>query len=194
MPTFDAPALLDALSAPLGDLITSVGTSVANAQREIDLATISALQSIYESNEDLYRELQRIGYRPTWYHIPEAEAEISMALTVTGSYDESTGKSKLKTYTAPVDAGYTSRYSYDLKGASKLRFRVVPVPESPAVEAVQVMPNIVGLTVAEARDLLSLLRISYDDLAAGTLDTDVVTAQTPSAGAVVRDTSATITV
>ncbi len=192
MPTFDAPALLDALSAPLGDLITAVGTSVANAQREIDLATISNLQAIYESSEDLYRELQNIGYRPTWYHIPEAEAEISMALTVTGAYDESTGKSKLKTYSSPMDAGYTSRFNYDLKGASKLRFRVVPVPESPAAEAVQIMPNVVGLTLSQATALLTLLRIDYTE-PSGALSTDLVTTQTPDAGSVVRE-SATLAV
>lgn len=188
MPTFDAPALLDALSAPLGDLIAAVGTSVASAQRDIDLATINNLQAIYESSEDLYRELQAIGYRPTWYHIPEAEAEISMALTVTGSYDESTGKSKLKTYSAPVDAGYSGRYNYDLKGASKLRFKVVPVPESPAAEAVQIMPNVVGLTYAQATSLLTLLRVSYTEVA-GATSADEVTAQTPDAGSVLRDTA-----
>jgi len=32
----------------------------------------------------LFRELQRIGYRPTWYHIPEAEGQIQVALSVAG--------------------------------------------------------------------------------------------------------------
>ena len=84
MTTFD-DALLDAPPAPLGDLIASVGLGIADAQRALDLASFDVLQAIYGSTDGPYRELQRIGYRPNWYHIPEATGEISVALTVAGT-------------------------------------------------------------------------------------------------------------
>lgn len=184
MPTFDAPRLLDALSAPMGSLIASVGRSVAEAQRDLDAQTIALHQSIYAENEGLLRELQRIGYRPTWYHIPSVEAELQVALTVTGEYSETTpARSELKVYAAPVDAGYTSRFNYELKASSTVRFKIVPVPESPAAEQIRVVPAVVGETVARARELLDTLLIPFT-VPDGTADTALVTTQAPAAGTV----------
>jgi hypothetical protein len=127
--------LLDVLSAPLGDLIASVGHGVADAQRALDSASLAALREIYGSDEDFFRELQAIGYRPTWYHIPEAEGDIQIALSVSGTETTSsvgslTPRARIKLYAAPVDAGYTSRYNFALTASSRLKFRVVPVPPS----------------------------------------------------------------
>ena len=44
--------LLDVLSAPLGDLIASVGRGVADAQRALDAASLEALREIYGSDEE----------------------------------------------------------------------------------------------------------------------------------------------
>jgi hypothetical protein len=185
MSTFDTKPLLDALSVPVGELIASVGRGIAEAQREMDAATIGALQQIYGTHEGLFLELQRIGYRPTWYHIPEAEGEIQVALTVTGqeSTDSgaSAGASKIKLYAAPVDAGYASRFGFSLQASSRLKFRIVPVPPSTAADAMQVVPALVGLTLGEARARLALLGIT-GTLPQQTPDTAAVTSQTPAAG------------
>ena len=117
--------LLDVLSAPLGDLIASVGRGIADAQRALDSASMAALREIYGSNEDLFRELQAIGYRPTWYHIPEAEGDIQIALSVTGAETATPGagsvstRAKIKLYAAPVDAGYSSRYNFAVTASSR---------------------------------------------------------------------------
>jgi hypothetical protein len=186
MATFDNNPL-DALSLPLGDLISSVGRGVADAQRDMDVASVSALQAIYESDEDFFRELQRIGYRPIWYHIPEAESEIQVALTVSG--DQSTtqgttpaGRSKVKLYAAPIDAGYTSRFNFTLQASSSLKFRIVPIPPSAAAESIKVVPSLVGLTVADARARLTLLGIAANLGTAA--DTAVVSTQDPAAGSI----------
>lgn len=186
MATFDNSPL-DALSLPLGDLIASVGRGVADAQRDMDVASVSALQAIYESDEGFFRELQRIGYRPIWYHIPEAESEIQVALTVSG--DQSTtqgttpgGRSKVKLYAAPIDAGYTSRFNFTLQASSSLKFRIVPIPPSAAAESIKVVPSLIGLTVADARARLALLSIGADLGTAA--DTAVVSAQDPAAGSI----------
>ena len=180
--------LLDVLSAPLGDLIASVGRGVADAQRALDAASMEALREIYGSDEEVLRGLQAIGYRPTWYHIPEAESEIQIALSVSGTEATApsggglTPRPSIKLYAAPVDAGYTSRYNFSLTASSRLKFRVVPVPPSSAAEVIRVVPSLVGLQLGEARARLTLLGIAavHPD-AAGTA---VVRTQTPAAGAI----------
>ena len=190
MPSFDDSELLDALSAPIGDLISSVGRSVAVAQLEMDRASIAALQELYGSDEDLARMLQGIGYRPTWYHIPEVETELTVALTVTGERSEAgatanrVSKAPVKMYAAPVDATYTNKYAFQLQAASRVRFKVVPVPPSVAADQMTVVPQLVGMSHADARALLMQLNIplnppdSVDDEA-------VVQSQEPPAGSVV---------
>ena len=195
MAVFD-PQLLDALSVPLGDLIASVGRGVADAQREMDAASIAALRDIYENTAGLLPELQRIGYRPNWYHIPEVEGDIQIALTVAGqrSVDSSvpaSGAQRMKIYAAPIDAGYTSRFNFSLQASSRLRFRIVPVPPSNAAEAMQVMPALLGLPVSEARARLSLLAIPAT-IPEGR-DAAPVTGQTPAAGSLLLP-GATVTV
>lgn len=198
MPTFDTKPLLDALSVPVGELIASVGRGVAEAQREMDLASIAALQQIYGDGEGLFLELQRIGYRPTWYHIPEVEGELQVALTVTGEETRnSTGstsastRSKIKLYAAPVDAGYASRFGFTLQATSRIKFRVVPVPPSTSAEALQVAPALVGLTLGEAKSRLVLLGIAGELPSAP--DAARVSAQEPAAGTLLP-TGGTVTV
>src|SRR4051812_36162109 len=181
--------LLDVLSAPLGDLIASVGRGIADAQRALDSASMAALREIYGSDEDFFRELQAIGYRPTWYHIPEAEGDIQIALSVTGAETTTpsggslTSRAKIKLYAAPVDAGYSSRYNFSITASSRLKFRVVPVPPSSAAEAIRVVPSLVGLPLGEANARLSLLGIvaTHPD-AAGSA---VVRTQTPAPGTII---------
>ena len=181
MPTFNNN-VLDALSVPLGDLIASIGRGVAEAQRAMDTASLAALRDIYESDEGLFRELQRIGYRPTWYHIPEAEGQIQVALSVSGDTTTSSPgtPSRVKLYAAPLDAGYTSRFNFNLEASSSVKFRIVPVPPSTAAEGMQVVPSLIGLSLGEARSRLALLGIAatLPDAAS----TAIVATQTPPAG------------
>jgi hypothetical protein len=194
MPTFDNN-VLDALSLPLGDLIAEVGRGVAEAQRAMDTASLAALRDIYESDEGLFRELQRIGYRPTWYHIPEAEGQIQVALSVAGTTATTASTPglapRIKLYAAPIDAGYTSRFNFNLQASSSVKFRIVPVPPSTAAEGLQVVPSLIGLALGEARSRLALLGIqaTLPDAASAT----IVTTQTPAAGTLLA-TGETVTV
>ena len=189
MATSDIKPLLEALSCPLGELIASVGRGVAEAQRELDHASLATLQDVYARGDGLFGKLQKIGYRPTWYHIPEAEGDLQIALTISGN--EASGgagttppagaaRSKVKLYATPVDAGYASRFGYTLNASSRVKFKIVPVPPSNAADALLAMPALTGLTLSEARARLSLLGIT------GTLpsaaDSAVVTSQQPAPG------------
>lgn len=188
MADFDNKSVLEALSVPVGDLIASVGRGIAQAQSAMDAASIAALRDVYEANEGLFHELQRIGYRPTWYHIPEAEGELQVALTVAGSKTEQppgqgnpSKASAIKLYAAPVDAGYSSRFNFTLQATSRIKFRIVSVPPSTAAEAMQVVPALVGLSIADARSRLTLLRIE-GEFPEDAPDEALVTTQTPEAG------------
>lgn len=197
MASFQDPRnLLETLSAPIGELIAAVGQSVADAQRSMDAQTIANFQSIY-SDEDssAFEALRSIGYRPTWYHIPEVTAELNVALTVSGTVESqalvgspSSSNNQLaprvRVYAAPVDAGYTSKYNYELKAASAIKFRIVPVPPSPAAEALRVVPEIGGQAWSLARALLQRLDVPYRLPDPAPADTDVVASQTPAAGTV----------
>lgn len=171
------PGLTDALSAPMGELIASVGAGVAQAQRQMDAATLQALREIATSDDQLIALMRAIGYKPTWYHIPEAEAELAIALTVSGS-EETNGRPQV--YAAPVDATYSSKFNWHLEASSRLRFKIVPVPAPTMAEALVIVPGVVGQTVADARAALAAAGATAT-LPAGAADTWIVTAQTPAA-------------
>lgn len=176
--------LIDTLSAPLGDLIAEVGRSVAEAQRAMDAATIENVRALATASPgDPQALLRQIGYQPTWYQIPEVTAELTVALTLSGSGESKGASPRARMLAAPVDATYASRFNYELKAASSVKFRIVPVPPSPAAERLRVAPVVVGLTFAAARERLGELDIRWA-VADGQSpeDATAVTAQQPAAG------------
>ena len=183
------PAITDALSAPMGELIASIGAGVAQAQREMDAATFQALHTIATADADVYAVMRQIGYKPTWYHIPEAEAEIQVALTVTGSEE---GQGRPTVYAAPVDATYNNRYNWSLQASSRLRFKIVPVPPSTSAESLVVVPQLVGLTMLKAKSLAAALGIALQ-LPDGAADTDTIATQDPAAGTFLSEGAVTVT-
>lgn len=187
--------LIDALSAPLGDLIAEVGRSVAEAQMAMDAATIENVRALITASgpDDPNRLLQQIGYQPTWYQIPEVTAEITIALTLSGSGQTSgsasakPGPTRMRMLAAPVDASYASRYNFELKAASSLKFRIVPVPPSPAAERMRVAPALVGQSFAKARARLAELDIRWTlpEKTVAPADATLVVTQEPAPGEIV---------
>lgn len=181
--------LLDALSAPIGDLIAEVGRGIAEAQQAMDAATIDQVRALAaaEDGDEALLWLRRFGWQPTWYQIPEASAEISVALTLTGS-GESQVQSRPRLLAAPIDASYTNRYGFELKAASTVRFKVVPVPPSPTLEGLRIAPAVVGLDFAAARARLIEADVGWK-LPEGVeepADAAVVASQIPAPGEVLR--------
>lgn len=208
MASNDPKDLLDALSAPVGDLIASVGRSVAEAQQSMDMQALETFRAIYDESggDERLGVLRQLGYQPTWYQIPEVTAEINVALSIVGNASapaQSTSGSKAnvaqlasarlapkaRLYAAPVDAGYTNRYGYDIKAASVVRFRIVPVPAPTAAEGMKVAPSLkkpggAAMTYAEAQALLTKLDIPWE-LMEGSKNAGVVAEQRPAAGELV---------
>lgn len=164
--------LYDSLSAPLGDIISSVARGVADAQQALDMRTIETFKEIYGKNDGLREELRQLGYQPTWYKIPEVNAEIIMSLSISensetninqlANTDRSSKPNALKLYAAPIDANYSNRYNYDIRGASKVTFKIVPVPPSPRAEDMKVVPYLIGKLQEDAERLLQMLGIEYE--------------------------------
>jgi hypothetical protein len=181
----DPKALLDMVSAPIGDLIAEMGRGVASAQKELDKQALDNYKEIYEDNTEALMSLKQMGYRPTWYHIPDAEAELKVSLTLGGDYSGSRS-SKMTLFASPVDAGFRNSYNYSLEASSSLKFRIVPIPEPAALEQRNIVPAVAGMTLARARNLLSSLGIAYAISPGDSEDHELVTSISPEAGTILE--------
>ena len=151
--------LLDTLSAPLGDLIASVGKGVAEAQRAMDAATIASFREIYEEGgPEFASSLRAIGYQPTWYRIPKAEAEIAVSLTIAGGGH---GEGRLRMYATPVDATFTNRFEYNVQATSRVRITIVPVPAAGPAAELRFMPRVLQSSFLDAARALEARGIAY---------------------------------
>lgn len=132
----------DMLSAPMEQVIVALGTGIARAQRELDKF---AIQTQREIDEDPL--LSETGLQATFYQIPRAELELTMAIAL--EEDTQTPRTiaigptaapirALRTlkqlHLQPVNAAYTNQFSYDVQASSKLKLTIVPVPP-PAADA-----------------------------------------------------------
>jgi len=173
--------LRETLASPLGDVISSVGAGVAAAQRALDEGSLAKTLEIYaEGGDDLLRVLREIGYRPTFYVLPETTGEIQVSLRLSGG-----GTTQPKppepapvpgiprpillpttlartlpaprAYVTPVDATFANKYGYNANASAKISFRIVPVPPPAGLEEVRGVPDLTGRTVAVARDVLTAL-------------------------------------
>lgn len=186
MARFGAPAgISDVLAAPLGDLIAAVGRSVAEAQHALDDQTIEHFRAIYADGTAAFEALRAIGYQPTWYQIPEATAEIAIALTASTSGGTTSGAApkRLSIYGAPVDAAYQSKYNFNVQATSSLKFRVVPVPPPTSATRLRIVPSFIGRSLADARALALEAGVELV-LPSAAADNSAVTGQAPAAGSV----------
>lgn len=143
-------ARLEPLASPVSGLIASVGRGVAEAQRALDEAALETVDQIYQGNEKTAVALREIGYRPTWYRIPEVSAELKVAMRVEGT--EQRGRAggsgagatqppgpldprlRVNAHATPVDANYSNRFDYEVEASSTITFKVVPVPAPTGAE------------------------------------------------------------
>jgi hypothetical protein len=124
---------MDAVSAPVGELIAMLGSSVADAQRTIDGCVLEHFGAIYDVSVAAFEPLRAIGYQPTWYQISEAAAEISLAVSVKRSAAAAPGARRYEVQGAHVDAAYAARFGYSHRTASSLKVRILPVPPPAAL-------------------------------------------------------------
>lgn len=163
----------DVMAAPLGDMIAAVGEGVAEAQAALDEGSIAKTLEIYQADGDQALEVLRsIGYRPTFYALPETTGELRVSLSL-GNAAQSPGAASgpaagapsapaslsrlasarrvaIRPYAAPVNAGFANRYAYNAELSAKLTFKIVPVPAPDGADELRVVPDLTGKPVAEA--------------------------------------------
>ncbi|MCK8515371.1 PASTA domain-containing protein [Methylonatrum kenyense] len=173
----------DVVASPLGKVISAVGEGVADAQRELDQASLAQTLEIYGGGDGEALELLRqIGYQPTFYALPETTGEVKVSLNLGGGKTGNGGPGEsanripqlpgfsarvpsrpLTLYATPVNASVSNRYSYSANVAATLSFKIVPVPPPSGSESLRAVPAFVDMTVRKAREIaVSLgLRIAF---------------------------------
>ncbi len=187
----------DVLSAPLGELISSIGAGVADAQAALDAASLAQTLEIYSDTDNpVAQQLRAIGYQPTFYALPETEVEAQVAFSLAASGSSSTpgtnqvGQGKARMYATPMNPSVTNKYNMETSASAKLKFKIVPVPPQGNIADLRVVPNVEGKTKAEALNLLDTLNLNYsiqaddDGNQPTTDDSSVVLGQTPAPGEV----------
>ncbi len=201
----------DVVASPLGQVIAQVGQGVADAQMALDEGSLAKVLDIYsEGDDEKLALLREIGYRPTFYTLPETTGEVRVALRLgnpaMGSLPVPPSSPVLRAvparlgltalparmYAAPVDASYANAYGYQADIAAKLTFKIVPVPPPLGADDLRQVPDLVGRRAGAARAALEALGLAADfvdqdgNVVNLPSDGDRVEAQTPPAAAIVR--------
>jgi hypothetical protein len=173
-----ADETLVTLAAPLGELIAAVGRGLGEAQRALDQSTVDTIKALYKGNDANLESMRRMGYQPSWYRIPELDAEITASMSVSRRAKSVGVPGQLQMYMSPVDPTYANSYDYDLQAATVIKFKVVAVPPPPRAADMKVMPPVVGMESQRAREKLADLGIPFAVLGTGA----VVDEASPQAG------------
>jgi hypothetical protein len=126
------------LSTPMEAAVVGLAVGIARAQTELDRHSILLQREIDEDPE-----LADLGLHATWYQMPRAELELTMAVTLeedtaaptapglTGPLVASRflAANQLRAIRiAPVNAFYKNQFDFDVSASSKLKLTFVPVP------------------------------------------------------------------
>ncbi|MNK05427.1 PASTA domain protein [compost metagenome] len=198
------------LGGPLGELISSVGKGVGEAQAALDHGALMQTLDLYDLSKDELRsadELKLInlvrgmGYQPTFYAIPETEveAQISLSLDIKPAQTSAVAGVPLSKYAinaTPLNAGNVNRFGLQSNAMAKLKFKIVPVPPNSGVAELRVVPDLTTKFWSEEnRQLLQNLGFSYELRDVNNVlitnielvnEDDVILSQTPAAGNVVN--------
>jgi len=108
-------------------------------------------------DEDLVTSMIGAGFQPTFYQFADTVIEVKMAISIgSGSDYENKQSGEIKTSSSsssyysngryrsasaktvvtstPIDATYTSKYSFNQEGSSLVRTRLVPVPPNTIIQ------------------------------------------------------------
>jgi hypothetical protein len=128
---------------PLAKMLESMTTAIIDAQRQLTQNTLDALDRLADSNygikmpgETEKRSLLELGLMPSFMHISEATISAKMAFSMAES-EEAFGKASAGgsygMFSASVNAGYASKYSFSVEGSSEFFMRIVSVPPPDAL-------------------------------------------------------------
>jgi hypothetical protein len=171
----------DVVAAPLGEVIASVGEGVAEAQQALDEGSLAKTLEIYTTgDENTLAMLRDIGYRPTFYALPDTTGEVRVSMSLgQGAQQRRAAAStpsvaaqlarvgrnvafRPKMYATPVDGAYANRFGYQANISARLTFKIVPVPAPDGFDELRVLPDFRGRTLAEALGLAEQLGLEVE--------------------------------
>jgi hypothetical protein len=141
------------LRDPGGKLIDANGAPTASPVTVDTRVHFGTLDENGDRTSELFSMLE-LGFTPTFYQFVESLIEVKIAIKISyeSSYTRTTkgtqttvsigdyrsrgwlGGYGYQITTTPVDATYSSKYSYSAEGSSLLRTKLVPVPPPPVLE------------------------------------------------------------
>lgn len=157
------------LDVPFDEMVSSLGTAIADAQFALDKNSINILKIMGQddtvslpfvsveyveekgtagklniSDKEINTSMIGAGFQPTFYQFAETIIEVKIAISM--SYESEfnvsgSTKKKTKSRTTTVDASYSNKYNYSAEGSSLLRTRLVPVPPNPMISQIIEMRN-----------------------------------------------------
>lgn len=116
----DAVDFAEILATPAATMIREIGAGIAAAQRQLDQAAVAAQKALRETAP----ELEAAGYQVTWYQIPEATAEVRVAVHL----ERRSAGAPPRLYLTPFNAKYRTGLQFTAEGSSRVTLRIVPVP------------------------------------------------------------------
>ena len=136
-------------AVPFDEMIASMGTGIAEAQRKLDEISFE-ITKMMSGTEAKYRikltdraearsySLLELGFTPTFYQFVDTVLEIKVAFSMSSETPNGGGTNEqatFKTKSTPVDATYANRFQYPVEGSSVLRTKLVTVPPPGLLES-----------------------------------------------------------
>lgn len=98
-----------------------------------------------DNDEPEQLSMIELGFSPTFYQFVDTLIEVKIAIKMTTESSSTTkitgtrrtmsfSRNRFSITTTPVDATYSSKYSYSAEGASLLRTKLVPIPPPAILE------------------------------------------------------------
>lgn len=113
------------LATTVGDFALEIAVGIARAQTALDQAAFALWKSV--DTDPQLKDLKEIGYQPTWYTIPIAEAEIKLTFYYE-SQQSSSSSAIRRAYVLPYNAKTQTASKLQQEGASQLKLKIVPSP------------------------------------------------------------------
>jgi len=125
---------------PFDEMIASMGTGIAEAQRKLDEISFE-ITKMMSGTEAKYRirlsdsadartySLLELGFAPTFYQFVDTVLEVKVAFSMSSETSNSgSERGKYQAKSTPVDATYSNRFQYPVEGSSVMRTKLVTVP------------------------------------------------------------------
>lgn len=143
----------------LSEMMIAIGRGVAEAQHELDLSSI-AIQNYIDANDNL----RNYGLSATWYVMPETtfQMKVNYAVVQEVTEEKDTSKNTIKTKLmriAPVNAKYQNLFKSTSESESEFTFKIVPVPTPVDIKLPVIVPDLVGLSLDEAEEIINENRL-----------------------------------